>query len=158
MKRQCFNNLLAIVCCAFLLTNCDNNGYPNFDVPPAEHIDGFVQDEQGNPLGGIRVEAFIDEQLKERFEEIGFLDEEGKFIIEEDMYLYTDSKGYYCFGRASTWNRHQAEQHKELYIVVTDTSGFFAPKTQKGIIVYSEAGVGEGRLDFTLQKSTDKGV
>ena len=42
--------------------------------------------------------------------------------------------------------------------VVTDTSGFFAPKTQKGIIVYSEAGVGEGRLDFTLQKSTDKGV
>ncbi|MGN1219978.1 MAG: hypothetical protein ACI4TU_03455 [Candidatus Cryptobacteroides sp.] len=151
MKRF-FLYLLTCEICIVSLTNCDSKGYAYPDVSAAESIEGFLHDEKGNPLGGIRVEAFLDEQLKERFCEIGFMDEEGNLIIEESEYHYSNSEGYYVFLAASTWNRNQKEPYKEVYVVVTDTSGFFASKKQKGKIIYSEGGVGKGRLDFTLQQ------
>lgn len=138
MKKKIYLVFLLL----FVLVSVSCNKSPieeNGVVHAAEWITGYVTNEKGNALEGIRVEAYLDEQMT-----IPYLYEGGKVV-------YTNENGEYTFIQASTWSKIQEHSYKDVFVVVSDTSGIYAPQMQKGQIIYDElSGVGNGFLDFVL--------
>ena len=132
--------------------------------PGIETMSGWVRNENGELLAGIRVEAFYDEGLTKHYPasvwDSWFLAVEnlGKELAGEEPVVYTDEEGFYYI--TADTPPSLKEGTLDLYVVATDTAGIYETQIQKGQIEFysvkwedgSTDSSGQGTVNFVLKK------
>ena len=140
MKKNVFFLSLIIV---LLISGCKASECIKKGEPPYESISGYVYDEAGNALKGIKIEVFLDENLENYYNS-----PECKQL--ECCCVYTDERGLYGEGMASEYYQGGPE-YKNVYVVATDTSGIYERQVIPSRIDYDYCGVGMGHLNITMK-------
>ncbi len=155
MKK--FNLCIILIMCIVLLSSCNHNEEePPVGVMGLEHIDGYISDESGNMLKGIRVEVYLDDSLKIPYLESEYdWDSLGNMVPVRARHItHTNEEGRYYRGQPAI-----GPEKKDVYVVAIDTTEVYESQTKKGQIEYTDiilpwnGGIGRtgaGRVDFTL--------
>ena len=126
-----------------LLSGCKTSECIKKGDPPFENISGFVYDEAGHALKGIKIEVFLDENLENYYNPYNC-------PPKECCCVYTDESGHYFEGMASEYYQGGPE-YKNVYVVATDTSGIYERQVIPSRIDYGYCGVGMGHLNITMK-------
>ena len=123
-----FATVLALFCLA-ALTSCDKN-----PVQPYETVSGKVTDTDGNPLKGIQITKYLDQELKDKTDVTKTV-EDGTFYMNENSF-YVDE-----------------EDTVTIYLKAEDPKGIYLSKTVPAQMIYSkETTIGQAKADIVLEK------
>ena len=122
--------ILIITSIIALGCECQPNTPPPSDVKGIETVSGFVSNENGDLLEGIKIEIYYDEALQELYPDT---------LSWHDHILYTDNEGhYYQIGDV----RLDIDTF-DIYVVATDTAGIYDRQVKKGIMRYYSSPIWE---------------
>lgn len=131
---------------------CDNSSTSG-GVLGCESVEGYVRNENGEGLGGIRVDVYYDKELTQHYpQEIwesweGMSEDQKKERPWLDPVVYTLEDGSYGIAEVA----FPIKNPLDLYVVATDTSGIYETKVQSGQLQY-KWGAGWLHMDFVLKK------
>lgn len=135
--------------------------------PPAETVCGLesvvgvVTNESGEPLEGIRIEGYLDENLTKHYPSDDWYllsDEEKTTYADKEPVLYTDKEGMYTMARVAQYGLTTLD----VYVVAIDNSNTYKKQIQKSQIEYVEViGTteeqklvgGSAEVNFVLEKN-----
>lgn len=144
--------ILVLIATIFVGYGCDN-GPTGEGVLGMESVYGFVCNEDGERLAGIRVDVYYDKELTQHYpagdwKEWENMSEEDKRDCPEcEPITYTLEDGYYGIAQLA----HNIKNPLDLYVVATDTAGIYETKLQSGQMRYKWGG-GWMNMDFILKK------
>ena len=129
MKNKIFfATVLALICLA-ALTSCDKN-----PVQPYETVSGKVTDTDGNPLKGILITKYLDQELKDKTDVTKTV-EDGTFYMNENSF-YVDE-----------------EDTVTISLKAEDPKGIYLSKSVPAQMIYSkETTIGQAKADIVLEK------
>lgn len=126
-----------------LITCCGMPGILDW-TPPTEYITASVMNAEKEPLEGIKVEIFYDKEFSQPFD-VNIYD------YEEGKHLFTDAFGSFSWGKTLPDSISYVED-KEIYAVVTDTTGIYKGQIKKGTLKYDNRIFGSCHFKFVLSK------
>lgn len=144
--------ILVLIATIFVGYGCDN-GPTGEGALGQESVYGFVCNEDGERLAGIRVDVYYDKELTQHYpagdwkEWENMSEERKKEFPDKNPTRYTDEDGYYTIAQLS----HNLKNPLDLYVVATDTTGVYESKFQSGQMRYKWGG-GWMNMDFILKK------
>jgi hypothetical protein len=141
---------------------CENATPPTSGGPGIETVAGFVSNENGDPLEGIRIEIYYDKALQEHYPDGNYWydmsDEDKKKYADKEPITYTDKEGRYSQSRSP----RVGQDTFDIYVVAIDTAGVYERQVKKGVIRYWGSPIwengfhdisGKAEVDFILTPS-----
>ena len=112
--------ILIFVLSVLVLVACKSNeDEPHWDQAH-EIVSGVVSSEEGQPLQGIQIVKYLDEELQQIC------------LISDEVYSNAEGKYY-----IDDFSRSTTGDPTEFYLVVTDTTGMYQPQTIKAQMTYT---------------------
>lgn len=118
--------ILTLITIVLVYCSCNSPEPSNPQLPSTdsaqgyESVEGTISNEAGEPLKGIKVEAYYDAELTKGYP------------AEKENTIYTDENGFYVLSQQPRYGIDSFE----VYVVTTDTAGVYETQSQKGSAEY----------------------